>query len=212
MILADDVVLLREGLARLLEDAGFEVRGQAGTAEELIALVDADPPDAAIVDIRMPPTHTDEGLRAAQTIRASHPDVAVLVLSQHLDTRYAVKLITEGEEGMGYLLKERVANVEGLTSALERLVAGEAVIDPDIVGRLMAKRREHDPLGALSPREREVLGLMAEGRSNQGICDTLYLSPKTVNTHIHNIFTKLGLEPAVDEHRRVLAVITYLRS
>ncbi|MCA1839440.1 MAG: response regulator transcription factor [Actinomycetota bacterium] len=209
--LADDSVLVREGLARLLQDHGMEVIAQAGTAEELIDLVGEDPPDIAVVDIRMPPTHTDEGLRAAETIRASHPDVAVLVLSQHLNTRYAVKLITEGTDRTGYLLKERVAQISDLVDVMQRLAEGESVIDPDIVSLLMARKREHDPLAALSDREREVLTLMAEGRSNKGICDKLFLSPKTVNTHIHNIFMKLKLDEAPDDHRRVLAVIAYLR-
>jgi DNA-binding NarL/FixJ family response regulator len=211
-MLADDSVLVRAGLARILEEHGFEVAGQAGTGEELIAQVDADPPDVAVIDIRMPPTHTDEGLKAAEAIRASHPGVALLVLSQHLDTRYAVKLLSEGAQRTGYLLKERVTDISELTGVIDRLMAGESVIDPDIVSRLMAKGREHDPVATLTAREREVLSLMAEGRSNKGICDKLFLSPKTVNTHIHNIFTKLRLETAPDDHRRVLAVVRFLRA
>ncbi|MEA2516325.1 MAG: hypothetical protein QOG16_163 [Actinomycetota bacterium] len=212
VILADDSVLIRAGLARILQERGFEVTAEAGTAEELITFVEADPPDIAIIDIRMPPTQTDEGLRAAESIRLSHPDVALLVLSQHLNTRYAVKLLTEGAERTGYLLKERVTDISELTDVIARLMEGESVIDPDIVARLMAKGRGNDPVATLTGREREVLSLMAEGRSNKGISDKLFLSPKTVNTHIHNIFDKLGLELAPDDHRRVLAVIEFLRT
>jgi DNA-binding NarL/FixJ family response regulator/class 3 adenylate cyclase len=212
VMLADDSILLREGVARLLAETGFSVLAQAGDAEELLAAIDADPPDVAIVDIRMPPTHTDEGLRAAHRIRAEHPGVGVLVLSQYVETDYAVELVAEGAGGLGYLLKDRVANVQEFTDAVRRIGAGGSVIDPEVVTRLVGRARKASPLDALSQRERDVLGLMAEGRSNQAISEAMFLSPKTVEGHVRNIFTKLGLADTPDDHRRVLAVLTFLRS
>jgi DNA-binding NarL/FixJ family response regulator/class 3 adenylate cyclase len=210
--LADDSVLLREGVARLLGDAGFRVISQAGDGEELLRNVKADPPDVAIVDVRMPPTHTDEGLRAAHQIRAEHPGVGVLVLSQYVETDYAMQLVSEGAAGLGYLLKDRVGNVEEFTDAVRRVGAGGSVIDPEVVSRLVGRARKASPIDALSEREREVLALMAEGRSNQAISERMFLSPKTVEGHVRNIFTKLGLMDTPDDHRRVLAVLTFLRS
>jgi DNA-binding NarL/FixJ family response regulator/class 3 adenylate cyclase len=212
VVLADDSILLREGIARLLAETGFSVLAQAGDAEELLAAIDADPPDVAIVDIRMPPTHTDEGLRAAHRIRAEHPGVGVLVLSQYVETDYAVELVAEGAGGLGYLLKDRVANVQEFTDAVRRIGAGGSVIDPEVVTRLVGRARKASPIDALSQRERDVLGLMAEGRSNQAISEAMFLSPKTVEGHVRNIFTKLGLADTPDDHRRVLAVVTFLRS
>jgi DNA-binding NarL/FixJ family response regulator len=209
--LADDSVLLREGVARLLTDAGFTVVSQAGDGDELVRNVMADPPDVAIVDIRMPPTQTDEGLRAAHRIRAEHPEIGVLVLSQYVETDYAMDLISEGAAGLGYLLKDRVSNVQEFTDAVRRVGAGGSVIDPEVVSRLVGRARRASPLDALTEREREVLTLMAEGRSNQAISERMFLSPKTVEGHVRNIFTKLDLTDTHDDHRRVLAVLTYLR-
>jgi DNA-binding NarL/FixJ family response regulator len=211
--IAEDAVLLREGLVRLLAETGFEVIGAVGSAAAILELVDRDPPDVVILDIRMPPTHTDEGLRAADAIRARHGDrVGVLVLSQYVEVAYADQLIAAEAPGMGYLLKERVADVEHLTEAVRRVARGGIVIDPALVGQLLRRRREPDPLIDLTEREREVLGLMAEGRSNQAIADRLVVSLKTVETHVASILSKLGLEPAAEDHRRVLAVLTYLRT
>ena len=212
IILADDSTLLREALARALSEAGFEVAGQAGDVDELFALVHASPPDVVILDIRMPPTHTDEGIVAARKIRSSYPNVAVLVLSQYLETAYAIELLSEDTSGIGYLLKDRVANLEELGDAIRRVAKGEAVIDSNVVSRLVSKHREHDPLNVLSQRERDVLSLMAEGRSNQAIAEQLFLSPKTVETYIRNIFQKLNFGEAIGDHRRVLAVLSYLRN
>lgn len=210
VVIADDAALMREGLARLLEESGFEVVGKAADAEELLRCVELGRPAVAIVDIRMPPSHTDEGLVAADTIRRSHPEVGVLVLSQYLESRYAARLLEQHPERVGYLLKERVSDVAVLSEALHRIAEGECVIDPTIVARLLERSR--GPLSELTPREREVLGLMAEGHSNRGICRKLFLSPKTVEAHIHQIFLKLGLRDAPDSHRRVLAVLTFLRA
>jgi DNA-binding NarL/FixJ family response regulator len=212
VVLADDSILLREGVARLLSEAGFTVVSQHGNADELLDAVLSDPPDVAIVDIRMPPTHTDEGLRAAHRIRGERPEVGVLVLSQYVETDYAMELVAEGAAGLGYLLKDRVSNVQEFTDAVRRVAAGGSVIDPDVVSRLVGRARRVSPIDALSERERDVLSLMAEGRSNQAISERMYLSPKTVEGHVRNIFTKLGLTDTPDDHRRVLAVLTFLRS
>jgi DNA-binding NarL/FixJ family response regulator/class 3 adenylate cyclase len=211
VMLADDSILLREGVARLLTDAGFVVMAQAGDAEGLLEAMAADPPDVAIIDIRMPPTHTDEGLRAAHQIRSEHPEVGVLVLSQYVETDYAMELVSEGAAGLGYLLKDRVGNIQEFTDAVRRVAAGGSVIDPEVVSRLVGRARKASPIDALSDREKEVLALMAEGRSNQAISERMFLSPKTVEGHVRNIFTKLDLMDTPDDHRRVLAVLTYLR-
>jgi DNA-binding NarL/FixJ family response regulator len=211
IVIADDETLLREGLARLLVDAGMEVVGKAGTAEELLRRVELGRPDVAIVDIRMPPTHKDEGLVAAGRIRSQHDDVGVLVLSHYVESTYAMRLLEEHPERSGYLLKERISDVAVLVDALERIDDGECVLDPTIVARLVGRAREESPLDELTDREREVLSLMAEGHSNDGICRRLYLSPKTVETHVRHILLKLGIGEAPDYHRRVLAVLTYLR-
>jgi DNA-binding NarL/FixJ family response regulator len=212
VVLADDSVLLREGVARLLAEAGFLVAGQCGTAEALLALVREQLPDVAIVDIKMPPTHTDEGLVAADAIRAEHHGrVGVLVLSQYVETAFALRLVTEGEGGVGYLLKDRVSDVAEFSEAVRRVARGGSVIDPEVVALLVNRRRGRGPLGELTEREREVLALMAEGRSNQAICGRLFVTEKTVEAHIASIFSKLDLLPAADDHRRVLAVLAYLR-
>ncbi|MBV8999463.1 MAG: response regulator transcription factor [Solirubrobacterales bacterium] len=211
VVIADDEVLLREGLERLLTEAGFEVTGKVGNPDELLRKVRLTRPDVAIVDIKMPPTHTDEGLEAAQQIRASHPHTAVLVLSHYLDSRYAMRLIEQHPCGVGYLLKERLSDLALLTDALARLHDGECVIDPTIVSRLL-HHSQASPLDELTDRERAVLALIAEGRSNKGISDRLYLSPKTVEGHVKHIFQKLDIADSVDDHRRVLAVIAYLRT
>jgi DNA-binding NarL/FixJ family response regulator len=211
-VLADDSVLLREGLAHMLVDAGFEVVGQAGDAAGLLHLVRSERPDIAVVDVRMPPTHTDEGLVAAREIRDSCEGVGVLVLSQYVETKQAIGLLGGGEGGVGYLLKDRIADVAEFTDAVRRVGTGGSAIDPEVVAALLGRKRRDDPLAALTAREREVLGLMAEGRSNQAIRKRLFLSAKTVETHVGSIFAKLGLLPDDDEHRRVAAVLTYLRA
>ena len=211
VVIADDETLLREGLARLLGEAGFQVVGKAANAEELLRRVQLARPDVAIVDIKMPPTHTEEGLVAAQEIRSTHPDVGVLVLSHYVESRYAMRLLEEHPERSGYLLKERVSDVAVLVDALQRIVEGECVVDPTIVSRLVGRPREGSPLDELTAREIEVLSLMAEGHSNEGICKTLFLSPKTVETHVRHILGKLGIGETSDYHRRVLAVLAYLR-
>ena len=212
LVLADDSILLREGIARLLVEAGFEVDAQAGTADELLEAVRRHRPDVAIVDIRMPPTHTDEGLRAAEAIRAEHgTDVGILVLSQYVETTFAMRLVADGAGGVGYLLKDRVEDLDDFSEAIRRIARGGSVIDPEVVAQLVGRRRARVPLDDLTEREREVLALMAEGRSNQAICDALFLAPKTVEAHIANIFSKLELLPAPDDHRRVLAVLAHLR-
>jgi DNA-binding NarL/FixJ family response regulator len=211
VVIADDAVLVREGVVRLLADNGVEVVAEVGDADALLASVRTERPDVALVDIRMPPTHTDEGIRAARTIRERYSDTAVLVLSQHLEPDYALQLVEEKPERLGYLLKERVGRIGHLLDALERLAAGECVVDRAVVDELLAQRRREDPLEELTPREREILALMAEGRSNRGICRALWLSPKTVETHIRAAFNKLGIREAPEDNRRVLAVLAYLR-
>jgi DNA-binding NarL/FixJ family response regulator len=209
--LAEDQVLLREGLARLLAEAGMEVVLQAGDAETLLAGIERTRPHVAIVDIRLPPDFSDEGLRAADAIREIHPDVAVLVLSQHLETAYAIRLLERFPGGVGYLLKDRVAKVAVLTDAIERLAEGECVIDPTIIKRLVGRPGLEVPLAELTERERDVLGLMAEGRSNRAIAGQLFLSEKTVEGNVRRIFDKLNLVEAADDNRRVLAVLAFLR-
>ena len=211
VVIADDAPLIREGVARLLAENGVDVVDQVGDADAALKSVRELRPDVALVDIRMPPTHTDEGLRAAREIRSRYPGTAVLVLSQHLEPDYALQLVEEKPEGVGYLMKERVGRVEQLLDALRRVAAGECVVDRAVVDELLARRRRLDPIEELTSREREILALMAEGRSNQGICRTLWLSPKTVETHIRGAFAKLGIEAAPEDNRRVLAVLTYLR-
>jgi DNA-binding NarL/FixJ family response regulator len=212
IVIAEDMVLMRAGLARLLGDRGFEVAGEAGTAEELLRLVGRVRPDAALVDIKMPPTHTDEGLVAASELRRRWPETAVLLLSSYLDVRYATTLLASHPAGSGYLLKERVSDPGALSDALRRLVRGECVVDPAIVSRLLNRGREPGPLDALSQREREILALMAEGHSNQRIGELCFLSPKTVESHVRSILMKLGLREAPESSRRVLAVLAYLRA
>jgi DNA-binding NarL/FixJ family response regulator len=211
VVLADDSVLFREGIARVLDEAGVKVVGQAADADELLRLVAVHLPDVAIVDIRMPPTRTTEGLVAAARIRAEHPSVGVLVLSQFVEMHYAVSLL-ERTRGTGYLLKDTVLDLDEFVDSVRRVGRGGSVVDPAVVRQLLNRSREQDPLDKLSGREREVLALMAEGRSNHAIGDRLYLSAKTVETHIRNIFAKLGLQESDEDHRRVLAVIAHLRS
>ena len=212
VVIAEDSVLLREGIARLLEESGFEVAGHAGDGEDLLRKVGAHKPDVAVVDVRMPPTHTDEGLRAAHRIRAEHSDTAVLVLSQYVEETYAFDLLSESTERTGYLLKDRIADIETFTDAVRRVASGGSALDPEVVGMLLGRRRREDPLAALTPREREVLGLMAEGRSNSAMADALVVSERAVEKHVTAIFSKLDLPPAVEDHRRVLAVLAFLRS
>ena len=212
VVIADDSALLREGLARLLEDAGIEVVGQAGSAEELMLKVRSYGPDVAIVDIRMPPTQTDEGIRAAREIRAAHPATGVLVLSQHVAHTYAVELLADSAEGLGYLLKDRVADVEEFAAAVVRVAEGGSALDPLVVAELVGRSRGDDPIQRLSPREREVLELMAEGRTNQAIGRRLFISPRAVEKNVTSIFTKLQLPAAPEDHRRVLAVLRFLGS
>ena len=213
VVIADDSVLLREGLARLLADAGFEVVGQAGDAEDLLRKVRAHRPEVAVTDIRMPPTQTDEGLRAAQEIRRELPEVGVLVLSQYIDQDYAFELLEGSAEGIGYLLKDRVSDVENFTEAVRRVAAGGSVLDPQVVTQLLGrqKRSEADALGRLTPREREVLALMAEGRSNGAIAKELVVTERAIEKHVTSIFSKLKLTTAEDSHRRVLAVLAFLK-
>ena len=212
VVIADDAMLIREGAARLLEDAGVEVAGTAGDAQDLLRLVATEQPDVAIVDIKMPPTHTDEGLVAAEQIRSRHPGVGVLVLSQYLESRYATRLLEQHPQGRGYLLKERVSDIGALKDAIARIAEGECVLDPTIVARLIKRPRHRRPIDELTDRECEVLALIAEGRSNQGISQILVLSPKTVEAHVSRILAKLGLDDTPDYHRRVLAVLAFLRS
>ena len=210
VVIADDSVLLRAGLARLLEDAGFEVVGQAGNAEELVRKVRGHKPDIAVTDIRMPPTQTDEGLRAAQQIRSEMPEVGVMVLSQYIDEGYALELLQNSAEGVGYLLKDRVADIDAFVDALRRVAGRGSVLDPEVVAQLLGRRRGDDPLDRLTPREREVLGQMAQGRSNGAIARDLVVTERAIEKHVTSIFAKLGLSAADDGHRRVLAVLRYL--
>ena len=210
--LADDSLLFREGLARLLTECELDVIGQAEDADGLLALVDAEAPDVAIVDIRMPPEHREEGLIAARQIKRAHPQVGVLVLSQYVEVHYAMALVEDRPRGAGYLLKDRVEDLEEFADAVRRVAAGEVVVDPSVVALLVSRAREHDPLDELTAREREVLELMAEGRSNLAISAQLFLTARTVESHVRSIFLKLNLPPAADDHRRVLAVLSYLRA
>lgn len=211
VVIAEDSVLLREGVARLLTDAGFEVVGQAGDGEDLLRKVRAHKPDVAIVDIRMPPTNTDEGLQAARVIRAELPDVSVLVLSQYIEEDYAVDLLGEDAAGVGYLLKDRVADLDQFVDAVRRVASGGSALDPEVVSHMLGRRRADDPLAELSEREREVLELMAEGRTNNAIANELVVTGSTVEKHVTSIFDKLDLEITSEDHRRVLAVLKYLR-
>jgi DNA-binding NarL/FixJ family response regulator len=210
VVLADDAALFREGVANLLREAGFDVVGQAENADDLLALVGEHQPDVVIVDIRMPPSHTLEGLEAAKIIRARYPAVGVLVLSQFVEPHYALQLIDNAEQGAGYLLKDRVGNIEELADAVRQIATGRLIIDPAVVSQLLNRSRRRDPLDALTDREKAVLALMAQGRSNLAIANGLFVTEKTVEAHIRAIFIKLNLSPTADDHRRVLAVITYL--
>ena len=212
VVVADDSVLLREGLVRLLAEDGFDVVGQAGDAEDLLRKVGAHRPDVAVVDVRMPPTHTDEGLRAAAEIRERYPQTAVLVLSQVIEPGSALELLTASAEGVGYLLKDRVADVDRFTEAVRRVADGGSALDPEVVSTLLGRHRRDDPLADITAREREVLALMAEGRSNQAIAEQLVVTERAVEKHVTSIFGKLGLAPAAEDHRRVLAVLAYLRA
>ena len=211
VVLADDSVLLRKGVARLLEDEGFEIVAQSGDAEELLRDVSTHEPDVAIVDIRMPPTHTNEGLRAAQEIRQRFPDVGVLVLSQYVEPAYAMELLADSADGVGYLLKDRVSDVDEFASAVRRVGEGGSALDAAVVSELVGRRRSHDPLAELTPPEREVLELMAEGKSNQAIAEELFQPLDAVDTQVTSIFSKLKLPATDHDHRRVLAVLTLLR-
>jgi DNA-binding NarL/FixJ family response regulator/class 3 adenylate cyclase len=210
VVVADDSVLLREGVVRLLAEAGFDVVAQSGTADDLLRHVSMHKPAVAVVDIRMPPTHTDEGLVAARTIREQHPDTGVLLLSQYVETEYALDLLSDNAEGVGYLLKDRVADLEEFAASVRRVAEGGSALDPEVVSLLVGRSRRQSPLDELTPREREVLGLMAEGRSNQAIAGQLFVTLRAVEKHVTNIFTKLDLPADADDHRRVLAVLTYL--
>ncbi len=212
VVIAEDSVLLREGIARLLGEAGFEVVGQSSTAEDLMLKVRSYKPDVAIVDIRMPPSHTDEGLRAAKTIREEHRGVGVLVLSQYVEPSYAMELVADDAEGVGYLLKDRVSEVGEFVNAVHRVADGGSALDPAIVTRLVGRRRGDDPVSSLTPREREVLELMAEGRSNQAIAERLVVTARAVEKHVTSIFGKLHLPATAEDHRRVLAVLVFLGS
>ena len=210
VIVADDSVLLREGVTRLLEEAGFEVVGQAADREELMRKTRAHKPDIAIIDIRMPPTHTDEGLQAAREIRQQMPGTGVLVLSAYLEEEYALELLGEDASGVGYLLKDRVSDGDRFAEAVRRVAEGGSALDPEVVSQMLGRRRAEDPLEELTPREREVLALMAEGRSNQAIAEALVISERAVEKHVTGIFSKLNLPPAPEDHRRVLAVLAFL--
>jgi DNA-binding NarL/FixJ family response regulator len=210
IVIAEDSVLLREGAVRLLADAGFDVVGQAGDGEELLRKVRAHKPDVAVVDIRMPPTHVDEGLKAARVIREELPGTGVLVLSQYVEERYAVELLADGADGVGYLLKDRIAEIDRFVDAVRRVGEGGSVLDPEVVAHMLGRRERDDPLESLTPREREVLALMAEGRTNRAVASELIVSERAVERHVTSIFVKLDLPAGQDDHRRVLAVLTYL--
>jgi DNA-binding NarL/FixJ family response regulator len=212
VVIGEDQALLRQGIVRLLGDAGFEVVAEAGDAPDLLRKVAAHKPDVAIVDVQMPPDNTDDGLRAALEIRASQPGVGVLVLSQYAEERYAVDLIGDSAEGVGYLLKDRVTDFRGFADAVRRVAAGGSVLDPTVVSHMLGRRRRDDPLAALTPREREVLELMAEGRSNKGIAEALVVTPHAIEKHVTSIFAKLGIAGGAEDHRRVLAVLRFIRS
>ena len=212
VVIADDSVLLREGIVRLLQEADFEVVAQAGDAEDLLRKVRAHKPDLALIDVRMPPTHTDEGLRAAREIRAELPEVSVLVLSQDVEEANISELFADNAEGLGYLLKDRIGDVDGFIEAVKRVADGGSAVDPAVVSELLGRRRADDPLESLTPREREVLELMAEGRSNIGIAEQLVITDRAVEKHIGSIFSKLNLESAPEDHRRVLAVLSFLKA
>ncbi|MBN8867729.1 MAG: response regulator transcription factor [Solirubrobacterales bacterium] len=212
VVVADDSILLREGVVRVLEDDGFEVVGQAGDAEDLLRKVGAHAPDVAVVDIRMPPNLTDDGLRAAREIREKHPGTGVLVLSQYLEESYALELVADSAEGVGYLLKDRVAEIDRFTESVRRVGSGGSALDPEVVSHLLGRRRREDPLEVLTTREREVLGLMAEGRSNRAIAESLVVTERAVEKHVTSIFSKLDLAPTAEDHRRVLAVLTYVKA
>jgi DNA-binding NarL/FixJ family response regulator len=212
VIVADDALLFREGITRVLTSIGFEVLGVAGDVAGTLRLVEQDPPDVAILDLRMPPGHGTEGIEAAQQIRSRWPSVGLLLLSQYVEAHYALKLMTEFEGGVGYLLKDRVSDLESFALDVRRVATGATVIDPELVASLVARRREKDPLESLSSRERDVLSLMALGMSNVALADALHLSPKSIESYVTSIFTKLGLAPDTREHRRVLAVLTFLRA
>jgi DNA-binding NarL/FixJ family response regulator len=211
VVIAEDTVLLREGLRRVLTDAGLDVAGTAADADQLLKLVQTVSPDVVLTDIRMPPDQSTEGLQAALEIRRRWPGIAVIVVSQHVETEHLFELLADDPRGIGYVLKERVADIAQFTDAIRRVAAGESVIDPQVVSRLVTRPRRNSPLETLTERELAVLALMAEGRSNQAIAGQLYMSPKTLETHVGNLFGKLGLLPAAQDHRRVLAVLTYLR-
>jgi DNA-binding NarL/FixJ family response regulator len=211
VVIAEDVVLLREGIARVLRDGGFDVVGAVGDASALLEIVEREPVDVAIVDIRMPPTNTDEGLVAAEALLAREPSIPVVVLSQAVEAAHAVRLLGDGRGGVGYLLKERVAATDDLLEAVGRVARGGTAVDPAVVAALVGRHRTRDPLDELTPREREVMALMAEGRSNRAIAAQLFIGDKTVETHVASILSKLGLEETPDDHRRVLAVLTWLR-
>lgn len=210
VVVADDSTLLREGVVRLLQEAGMEVVGQAGDGEELLRKVRAHKPEVAVVDVRMPPTHTDEGLRAAREIRAELPEVSVLVLSQYVEVAYARELLAESAEGLGYLLKDRVTDIDAFADAVRRVGSGGSALDPEVVSQMLGRQRRDDPLEELTPREREVLTLMAEGRSNAAIAEELVVTDRAVEKHVTGIFGKLGLAASSEDHRRVLAVLRFL--
>jgi DNA-binding NarL/FixJ family response regulator len=212
VIVAEDSMLLREGVVRVLEEAGFEVVGQAGNGEELIRKAREHQPDVAIIDIRMPPTYTDEGLRAALMIRDEMPDTAVLVLSAYIESNYALELLGDNAAGVGYLLKDRVSDLERFTDAVRRVAEGGSALDPEVISHMLGRRRLKDPLAGLTPREREVLGLMAEGRSNQAIAQAFVISERAVEKHVTSIFAKLNQPQTVEDHRRVLAVLAFLNT